>query len=57
MGILKAVGIEQYLYLPYGRIEALYTAPSKKKYIELCRLLIGIIFVIYFKYIYNINIF
>jgi hypothetical protein len=30
-GILKAVGIEWYLYSPYKHIEALYTALSKKK--------------------------
>ena len=52
---MKAAGIEQYLYLPYKRIKALYIALSKKKYIELYRLLISIVFIICFKYIYNIN--
>ena len=56
-GILKATGIEQYLYSPHKRIEALRIALSKEKYMELCRLLIGIVFVIYFKHIYNINTF
>jgi hypothetical protein len=56
-GISKTIGTEQYLYSPYKHIEALHTAPSKEKYIKLCRLLISIVFAIYFKYIYNINIF
>ena len=56
-GILKVVGIEQYLYLLYKYIKALYTALNKEKYIELCCLLIGIVFIICFKYIYNTNIF
>ena len=38
-------------------MEALYTAPSKEKYMELCCLLIGMVFVICFKYICNINFF
>ena len=52
-GISKAVGTEWYLYSPYEHMEALRTALSKEKYIELCRLLIGIVFIICFKYIYN----
>ena len=56
-GILKAVGIERYLYSPHKHIEALRTALSKEKYIELCRLLIGMVFIICFKYICNTNIF
>jgi len=47
-GISKAAGIERYLYLPYRRIKALCTALSKEKYIELYRLLIGIVFIICF---------
>jgi hypothetical protein len=38
-------------------MEALRTALSKEKYIELYRLLIGIVFTIYLQYILNINIF
>jgi hypothetical protein len=46
-GILKAIGIKWYLYSPYEYIEALHTALSKEKYIELYCLLIGIVFIIY----------
>jgi hypothetical protein len=56
-GISKAAGTERYPYSPHERMEALRTAPSKEKYMELCRLLIGMVFVICFKYICNTNIF